>query len=98
MSKELRDSIFSSVESNFEELKSIKKYLYDNPEVGGEEEKASRILCDFLRKNGFDVTENFHDIPWCFRAAYDSRRPGDGAHSTEDRVGSGADGCYPCRV
>ena len=76
MSKELKDSIFNSVESNFEELKAIKKYLYDNPEVGGEEEKASRILCDFLKKNGFEVTENFHDIPWCFRAAYDSGRPG----------------------
>ena len=76
MSKELKDSIFNSVESNFEELKAIKKYLYDNPEVGGEEEKASRILCDFLKNNGFEVTENFHGIPWCFRAAYDSGRPG----------------------
>ncbi len=76
MSKKLEDGIYSSVESNFEELKYIKKYLYDNPEVGGEEEKASRILCDFLIKNGFEVTENFHDIPWCFRAAYDSGRPG----------------------
>ena len=63
MSKELRDGIFNSVESNFEELKAIKKYLYDNPEVGGEEEKASRILCDFLKNNGFEVTENFHGIP-----------------------------------
>ena len=76
MSKELKDSIFNSVESNFEELKAIQKYLYDNPEVGGEEEKASRILCDFLKNNGFEVTENFHGIPWCFRAAYDSGRPG----------------------
>ncbi|MCR5182296.1 MAG: M20 family metallopeptidase [Clostridia bacterium] len=72
----LKEGIFCSVESNYEELKAIKKYLYDNPEVGGEEEKASRILCDFMKKNGFDVTENFHDIPWCFRAAYDSGRPG----------------------
>ena len=68
MSKELKDSIFSSVEENLEELKIIKKYLYDNPEVGGEEEKSSAILVDFLKKNGFEVTENFHNIPWCFRA------------------------------
>ena len=76
MNKDLKDSIYKSVESNFEELKSIKKYLYDNPEVGGEEEKASTVLTGFLRKNGFDITLPFHDIPWCFRAAYDSGRPG----------------------
>ena len=76
MSKKLEDSIYSSVENNFEELKYIKKYLYDNPEIGGEEEKSSRILMDFLAKNGFEITENFHEIPWCFRACYDSGRPG----------------------
>lgn len=76
MKEQLKKGIKESVEKNFEELKRIKKYLYDNPEVGGEEEKASRALCDFLIANGFDVTENFHDIPWCFRAAYDSGRPG----------------------
>ncbi|MBR3212863.1 MAG: M20 family metallopeptidase [Firmicutes bacterium] len=76
MNEQLREGIKRSVEANFEELKAIKKYLYDNPEVGGEEEKSSRILIDFLRKNGFEVTEDFHNIPWCFRAAYDSGRPG----------------------
>lgn len=76
MNEHLREGIKRSVEANYEELKAIKKYLYDNPEVGGEEEKSSRILIDFLRKNGFEVTEDFHNIPWCFRAAYDSGRPG----------------------
>jgi len=76
MNEHLREGIKRSVEANFEELKAIKKYLYDNPEVGGEEEKSSRVLIDFLRKNGFEVTEDFHNIPWCFRAAYDSGRPG----------------------
>ena len=36
MSKKLEASILGSVENNFEELRAIKKYLYDNPEVGGE--------------------------------------------------------------
>ena len=76
MKERLKESIICSVDNNFEELRSIKKYLYDNPEIGGEEEKASRIMVEYLRKNGFDVTENFHDIPWCFRACYDSGRPG----------------------
>ena len=76
MNEHLREGIKRSVEANYGELKAIKKYLYDNPEVGGEEEKSSRILIDFLRKNGFEVTEDFHNIPWCFRAAYDSGRPG----------------------
>ena len=36
MSKKLEAGILGSVENNFEELRAIKKYLYDNPEVGGE--------------------------------------------------------------
>ena len=36
MSTKLEAGILGSVENNFEELRAIKKYLYDNPEVGGE--------------------------------------------------------------
>jgi len=76
MNKELQNEIITSVENQLYELKYIKKYLYENPEIGGTEEKSSRILISYLRDRGFDVTENFCNIPWAFRACYDSGRPG----------------------
>lgn len=73
---DLKDKIVNSVESNLPELYRIRTYLYENPEVGGEEEKSSRILIDTLREHGFTVTEDFHKIPYCFKAVYDSQKPG----------------------
>ncbi len=72
----LKDEMLSSVDSQLDELLNIKKYIFEHPEIGGEEELSSGILVDYMRAHGFSVTENFCHIPWCFRAAYDSGRPG----------------------
>ncbi len=76
MSKILEEKIKKSIEEQYETLLGIKRYLYEFPEIGGEEEKSSALLIAYLRKNGFEVTEDYCDIPWAFRAAYDSGRPG----------------------
>ena len=76
MDRRREKEICDWINTNFEDLRRIKKYLYDNPEVGGEEEKSSRLLMDYLAENSFQITEDFHNIPWCFRAVYDSGRPG----------------------
>ncbi len=76
MDQHLKERIVRSVEDQLYELKYIKRYLYENPEIGGEEERSSRILVSYLRDRGFDVSENYCNVPWCFRACYDSGRPG----------------------
>lgn len=76
MSKTLEEGIKNSIDEQFETLKGIKSYLYEFPETGGEEEKSSALLIAYLRKHGFEVTEDYCDIPWCFKAVYDSGRPG----------------------
>ena len=76
MDRTTRDGIIRCVEDQLYELKYIKRYLYENPEIGGTEEKSSSILVSYLRDRDFEVTENFCDIPWAFRACYDSGRPG----------------------
>ena len=76
MSKTTEENIKKSINEQFETLLGIKRYLYEFPETGGEEEKSSALLIAYLRKQGFEVTEDFCDIPWAFRAAYDSGRPG----------------------
>ena len=74
--KELKELAVQTVEKHLPMLKEIRDYLYENPEVGGTEEKASALLIKTLRENGFEVTEKFHEIPYCFRAVYDSGKAG----------------------
>ena len=76
MEKKLKEIVIETVEKNMPELKEIRTYLYNNPEVGGTEEKASRILTNTMRQHGFLVEESIHGIPYSFRAEYDSKKEG----------------------
>ncbi len=73
---ELKEKIKKTVSDNMSELIKIRNYLYENPEVGGEEEKACAVITESLEKHGFSLTREFHGIPYCFRAEADSGRPG----------------------
>ena len=72
----LKKQIIDSVESDLNELLEIKKYLYENPEVGGTEALARARLIQFMKDNGFTVTAPVLEIPNSFRAEYDSGKPG----------------------
>ncbi len=76
MYEELKGRIEASVKTNMPLLKQIRTYLFENPEVGGTEEKASALLVKTLREHGFEVSENVHEIPYSFRALCDSGKPG----------------------
>lgn len=76
MNDELKKLIAETVENNLEELKSIRTYLYENPEVGGTEAKAYALLTKTMKEHGFEVTPDFHEIDYCFKAEYDSGREG----------------------
>jgi len=74
--EQLKDKAALEVTKHMPELKRIRDYLYQNPEVGGTEEKASALLIKTYEEHGFEVTRDFHKIPYCFRAVYDSGKPG----------------------
>ncbi|MGL5098949.1 MAG: amidohydrolase, partial [Fusobacteriaceae bacterium] len=57
-------------------LIEIADYIFDNPESGLVEYKASKVLCDFLEKNGFTVERGIADLPTAFRATYKSGKGG----------------------
>ena len=76
ISGELKTLIKEKVEEALPELLEIKKYLYENPEVGGTEEKASARLTEMIKKYDFDLTMPVSDIPYSFRACHDSGKPG----------------------
>lgn len=52
------------------ELASLSDFIFDHPEVGYKEVQASRLLCEFLDKNGFEVQLGYGGLSTAFRAVY----------------------------
>lgn len=55
-----------------DDLVALSRRLYENPEVGYEEEKASRWLGDMLDGVGFKVERGISELPTAFRATIGS--------------------------
>ncbi|OFI06289.1 p-aminobenzoyl-glutamate hydrolase subunit B [Clostridium acetireducens DSM 10703] len=72
----MKEKIKNSIKNVMEELSSISKYIYENPEEGHKEFKASSILEDFLQKQGFEVEKAVYGIETAFKATYDSKKEG----------------------
>ncbi|MBN2286998.1 MAG: M20 family metallopeptidase [Tissierellales bacterium] len=69
-------SIDQHIEKISEKLISMADYIFDNPEIGLVEFKASKLLCDFLEENEFVVERGIADLPTAFRATYKSGKGG----------------------
>jgi amidohydrolase len=65
--KQRATEAFETVEA---ELKSISRWMYDNPELAYQEQEASKRLSGFLAEHGFEVTHPAYDID----TAFDARR------------------------
>ena len=51
-----------------EELLALSRYIYDNPELGHEEYKASAAHAALLEKHGFQVQRGYLGMETGFRA------------------------------
>jgi amidohydrolase len=58
------------------ELKLLKDEIGANPELGSEEEKASKLLVESLKKHGFTVEYPFQGMHTAFKAVYKGEKPG----------------------
>ncbi len=58
------------------ELRLISDWMYNHPELGDSEYMIYNKLIDRLKKEGFSVDEGYLNIATCFRAMYDSGKPG----------------------
>lgn len=70
--KQSAEQAFTSVE---EDLRSISRWMYDNPELGYEEFESSRRLGEFLGEHGFDVNYPAYDLETSFEANAGSSGP-----------------------
>lgn len=57
------------------ELKELAKEIWDNPELGYQEEKAAALFADYLEKEGFAVERGYAGIKTAVRASYGSGSP-----------------------
>ena len=58
------------------ELRKLALDVHANPELGNREFKACAWQSELLRKYGFEVSENFCEIPTSYKAAYKGRKAG----------------------
>ena len=70
--KQAAEAAFAEVE---DELRSISKWMYENPELRYEEFQSSARLAEFLRKRGFDVAYPARGLDTAFEATAGSSGP-----------------------
>ncbi len=66
----MKEKLFSYIDSIKKDMTSISDYIFDNPELGLKEYKSSKILCDYLQKNGFEVELGILELDTAFKATY----------------------------
>lgn len=70
--KERATAAFDAVE---DELRSISRWMYENPELGYAEHEASARLAGFLERRGFEVTFPAYGLETAFEARAGSNGP-----------------------
>lgn len=58
-----------------DDLFSLSRFLYDNPEESFHEKKACEYITNILQKNGFEITKNYLNIPTAFFAKFGTDHP-----------------------
>ncbi len=66
----MKEKLFSYIDSIKKDMTSMSDYIFDNPELGLKEYKSSKLLSDYLKKNGFEVELGIAELETAFRATY----------------------------
>lgn len=74
--KELKEQIQALVDQDAERLHSMAREIYDHPELGNEEYRASALLVDALKEAGFIIEKPYLDVETGFKATLDTGKPG----------------------
>ena len=66
----MKQELYDRIEALKAELCAISDDIYDHPEIGLTEKHASKLLTDWLEKQGFAVERGVGGIETAFRATY----------------------------
>ncbi len=73
---ELKGKVREAVDEQRGRLREISGFIYENPELGSEEFKATELLTGELEKQGFTVERGILGMPTAFSATYKGRGSG----------------------
>lgn len=93
MSNDVKAALDSFVESEMPEIWRIASYIHENPELGYEEFKACAVQCDYLRAQGFNVTQGVEELETAYVATYGSGSPVIGICAEYDALADIGHGC-----
>ncbi len=71
----MENRIIQVIDDHAEELTSLAKKIWDNPEMGWTEFKAVEWTAEVLRDNGFEVEVGAYGMPTAIRAVWGSGKP-----------------------
>ncbi|MGE3985678.1 MAG: M20 family metallopeptidase [Dehalococcoidia bacterium] len=72
----LKDQACRSIDELAEKIVTVSKEIWENPELGLQEFKASALLCDVLDQSGLPVDRGIAGLPTAFRAEFEGTAPG----------------------
>lgn len=70
------ERVVKEIDNRSEELINLSKYIWENPELGYEEFKASNALAEVLEKEGFELTRKAADLDTAFVAVKKGKKDG----------------------
>ena len=71
----MKQEIISYIDSIKDDIYTLSNYLYNNPETNYKEYKGSAYIINMLKTNGFNVEENYCNIPTAFYAQLGTGHP-----------------------
>lgn len=72
----MKEQVKQEIDRLRDEMTHVARAIYENPETGYREYKSSRILSDFLERNGFGVIRNIAGMETAFLATYSNGSAG----------------------
>ncbi len=73
---ELKESLFKNIDDRTSNLIAMADYIFDNPELAFKEYKASKLLTDYLKEQGFKVELGLGSLDTAFKAVYENGNGG----------------------
>ncbi|WP_066889756.1 zinc-binding metallopeptidase family protein [Clostridium nigeriense] len=71
----MKQEMISYIEKHKDDLKSLNRFLYDNPEKSYDEFNSYNYICNLLEKHNFEIKKNFLDLKTSFYASKGSGNP-----------------------
>ncbi|GLC29583.1 M20 family metallopeptidase [Clostridium omnivorum] len=68
----MKESLFKNIDDRSSNLVAMADYIFDNPELAFKEYKASKLLTDYLKKQGFNVELGLGSLDTAFKAVFEN--------------------------